>query len=196
MRRKSARYIRRSRRRFFFVFITVLLLLFFFVQKRLPLIEAELFQAAMMRHSESVITKTVENALDAAFVQTDDSTVLLNHTVLAHIKRDLTVQLQKKLNGRICVWVPIGNLCRISLLNGHGVKIPVMFFVQSAVNIAFDTQFETAGINRTRYGADMVVTAQLYSPLAAVHGHVTVETRFPIYEAVLSGEVPQYVSVP
>ena len=196
MRRKSARYIRRGRRRLFLVSVMLLFLLFFYIQRRLPIVQAELYEAAMTRHGESVITKTVGNALDADFVQTDANTVILDHTVLAQAKSELTSQLQKRLDGKICVWVPFGNLCRSPLLNGHGVKIPVVLFVQSTVQIAFDPQLEAAGINRTRYGVDMVITAKLYSLSAAVSGCVTVETRFPIYDAVLSGEVPQYISVP
>ena len=175
--------------------LLLIISMLFYAQSRLPLVQSALFEAAMQRHGERIITKTVENAFDASVIEMAENTVELDTKALMHAKSALTEKLQRKLNGKVCAWVPLGNLTGAALLNGHGVKVPVVFSVESAVRVSFDAGLDSAGINRTRYGVTMTVTAQLYGLSVAVPGCVTVETHFPVYETVLEGAVPQYISV-
>ena len=192
MRRRFAR--RRGRRLKAVFFLLLIAALSFWVEKRLPLVEPELFSNALCRRAETVIAKTVPLCFEKLSVHTDQDIVLPDTYTLSKIKAELTTTLQRKLSRNICMWIPVGNLTGLMLFNGHGPRIPVMLSVESAVQITFETEMEAAGINRTRYGLCMNVSAKLYGVSVAFPGSAEVETRYPVYEAVLEGKVPQVVT--
>lgn len=198
MRRRTARRCRRLRFRTALVLCAVFWsVLSVWAEKRLPLIGTALQEAAMMRHAEKVIAQTVPDYLETLSVQTEDTLVLPDTYAQSRVKAALTCDLQEKLSGKVYAWVPVGNLTGLMLLNGHGMKVPVVIAAECAVQIAYETEMEAVGINRTRYGVYMTVSARLYSTSVSVPACVTTETQYPVYEAVLEGEVPQTaVSLP
>ena len=198
MQRRTARRRRRLRLRTALVLCAVFWsFLSIWAEKRLPLIGTAVQEAALTRHAEKVVAQTVPDYLETISVQTEDALVLPDTYAQSRVKAALTCDLQEKLSGKVYAWVPVGNLTGLMLLNGHGVKIPVAIAAECTVQIAFETEMEAVGINRTRYGAYLAVSVRLYSASVSVPVCVTAETRYPVYEAVLEGEIPQTaVSLP
>lgn len=198
MRRLSIRRYRRKRRlslrKLLVLCVLLSVILGACAEKRLPQVKAEIHEAALRGFAEEEIAETVPEYLQALAVQPENGLVTLDTYALSTAKAELTCALQEKLNGKACAWVPFGNLTGLMLLNGHGVKVPVVFSVEGTVSVEFESALESAGINRTRYAVNMRVSATLHSLSAAAPGSVTVETAYPVYEAVLEGQVPQYVS--
>lgn len=198
MRRYSR--IRRRRRRFsrfrkFFLIAVVITVLFgACTERRLPLVKEELQQAALRSYAQEVIAETVPAYLEGISAAVEGDLTVPDTYTMSRVKSELVCELQEKLCGKTTAWVPFGNLTGLMLLNGHGVKVPVVFSVEGTVSVDFASELTDAGINRTRYAIVMTVTAELHSHSAAMPGSVTVETAYPVYEAVLTGEVPQYIS--
>ena len=195
MRRKYVQRRRRHRLRLVFFFLMFCFgLSALWSEKQLARVQPDLYEAVLSRKAETVIAKAVPQYLEQLSVQTDGKVLLPDTYALSEVKAELTTALQRKLSGKTCVWIPAGSLTGIMLLNGHGPKVPVVLSVESAVQVTFETDMEAVGINRTRYGLCLSVFARLYSFSVSVPCSTTVETIYPVYEAVLEGEVPQVVT--
>ena len=197
--RRYSRIRRRKRRfsgfrRFFLIAVLIAVLFGACAERRLPLVKEELHQAALKGYAQEVIAETVPAYLEALSAAAEGSLTVLDTYAMSRVKAELITELQGKLCGKTTAWVPFGNLTGLMLLNGHGVKVPVVFSVEGAVSVDFASELTDAGINRTRYAVVMTVAAELHSHSAAMPGSVTVEADYPVYEAVLTGEVPQYIS--
>ena len=191
-RRLSRRTARGRRLMGLFLLFSVLTVVY--AESRLPALKTDIQQAALGAFARERITETVQAYLLEQPVELTDALVSLHTYTLGMMKSDLTVALQKALHDTATAWVPVGNLTGLALLNGHGFKIPVFFAVDGVVSVDFESTLTSAGINRTKYGVMMTVTAELYSASVAFSEVVTVTTTYPIYESVLEGEVPRYAS--
>lgn len=182
------------RRRLFVLLIFLFGITFWFAESRLPAVKEDLQQSALRRFAVERIAETVESALPETVCLEDGATLELDTYTLSTMQSTLTKKLDNALSGTAIEWVPVGNLSGISLLNGHGFKIPVFFSVNGVAMVRFDNGFDSAGINRTRYTITMTVTAELYSASVTFPETVTVTTSYPIYESVTQGEVPRYAA--
>ena len=88
------------------------------------------------------------------------------------------------------VSVPLGSVTGLTLLSGHGPRIPVRILPLGSVNASFHTDFQTAGINQTRHRISLTLTAamQLVIPTGAQKMEVT--TQVAMAESIIVGEVP------
>ena len=189
------RYRRRRDRRGRKRRMLVLLLLaagFVFAELRLPAMKAELRTAALTAHAQRCIAKTVPNYLPQTVCEKDGAETTFSAYTLGTLEAELTEALQKRLNGTARAWVPVGNLTGLVLLNGRGVKIPVRFAVESAVSVRFESTLTGAGINRTAYKTTVHIEAKLFTAETDGAKPVAVTAVYPVYEAVLAGDVPQY----
>lgn len=181
-------------RRWLLLCVFSMVLLSVYVEIKLPALRPELQQAALQSYAQEHIAETVEPFLSGNAAFSDETLVSLDTYTLNCIKSDLTLELQKALAGKAVIWVPLGNLTGLSLLNGHGIKIPVVFTVEGAADIQLVSALSAAGINRTQYRVDMVITVELFCSSTAYPDTVTVTTGYPVYETVQEGEVPQFYS--
>lgn len=186
--RNGKKHGRRRRAVCFALFILV----FIFAELRLPAVKNELRTAALTAHAQSEIAKTMQAYLPQSVCEKDGAETILTTYALGVLEAELMENLQKSLNGTAKARVPLGNLTGLVLLNGRGVKIPVRFSVESAVSVRFESSLTGAGINRTAYKTTVHIEAKLYTAERDSTEPVTVTAVYPVYEAVLAGEVPQY----
>ena len=175
MYRYRRRRYKRGRKRRVLAFL-LLVFAFVFAELRLPAMKAELRTAAL---PQTVCEK-------------DGAETALSTYALGVLEAELTDALRKSLNGTAKAFVPLGNLTGLMLLNGRGMKIPVRFSVESAVSVRFESVLTGAGINRTAYRTVLHIEAVLFTAERDGAEPVTVTAAYPVYEAVLAGDVPQY----
>ena len=185
MYRYRRRRYKRGRKRRVLAFL-LLVFAFVFAELRLPAMKAELRTAALTAHAQGCIAKTV------TVCEKDGAETALSTYALGVLEAELTDALQKNLNGTAKAFVPLGNLTGLMLLNGRGMKIPVRFSVESAVSVRFESVLTGAGINRTAYRTVLHIEAVLFTAERDRAEPVTVTAAYPVYEAVLAGDVPQY----
>lgn len=166
-----------------------------FANHRLPLLHEDAAYAALNRYAHEKLSKTVTDHLSEVRAMNEGDLVLQDTYQLNQIKSTLITELQRELAGKTAVWIPFGNLTGVSLLHGHGFKIPLVFSVDGYADISFRTQLSGAGINRTQYSVIMEITAEVYSLSSQLPVRVTVCSGYPIYEGVLEGDIPQYRAV-
>lgn len=191
MYRYRRRRVRRGRRRRVLMFL-LLVSVFVFAELRLPAMKAELRTAALTAHAQKKIAQTAAEVLPQTACEKDGAETVLTTYALGVLEAELTDALQKNLNGTAKAWVPLGNLTGLTLLNGRGVKIPVRFSVESAVSVRFESTLIGAGINRTAYRTVLHIEATLFTAERDGAEPITVTAVYPVYEAVLAGDVPQY----
>ena len=170
----------------------LLVFAFVFAELRLPAMKAELRTAALTAHAQGCIAKTVPEYLPQTVCEKDGAETALSTYALGVLEAELTDALRKSLNGTAKAFVPLGNLTGLMLLNGRGMKIPVRFSVESAVSVRFESVLTGAGINRTAYRTVLHIEAVLFTAERDGAEPVTVTAAYPVYEAVLAGDVPQY----
>lgn len=187
MYRYRRRRYKRGRKRRVLAFL-LLVFAFVFAELRLPAMKAELRTAALTAHAQGCIAKTVPEYLPQTVCEKDGAETALSTYALGVLEAELTDALRKSLNGTAKAFVPLGNLTGLMLLNGRGVKIPVRFSVESAVSVRFESVLTGAGINRTV----LHIEAVLFTAERDGADPVTVTAAYPVYEAVLAGDVPQY----
>ena len=191
MYRYRRRRYKRGRKRRVLAFL-LLVFAFVFAELRLPAMKADLRTAALTAHAQGCIAKTVPEYLPQTVCEKDGAETALSTYALGVLEAELTDALRKSLNGTAKAFVPLGNLTGLMLLNGRGMKIPVRFSVYSAVSVRFDSVLTGAGINRTAYRTVLHIEAVLFTAERDGVEPVTVTAAYPVYEAVLAGDVPQY----
>ena len=179
---------------YFFILLLLFICFTVFTEYRVPAFQTHAMQAALERFAEEKIAENVPEFLSESAALQDDKCVLLDTYSLNQIKCSLTKKLQKALTGRVSVWIPIGSLTDSVLLQGRGFKIPIKFSVDGTADISFASDLSSAGINRTKYSVDLIVTTKLYGFSTKVQNCITVQSCYPLYESVLEGDVPSYIS--
>ena len=118
------------------------------------------------------------------------SAVSADVTALNDLKAGTLLRLSRALNGKATARIPIGSLTNIGILNGRGPKVPVKLKLEGTADIAFRTDFSSAGINQSCHRITMTVTATVYSQSNRFEARVTDKTETVLAETVLVGEVP------
>ena len=97
----------------------------------------------------------------------------------------------------IKIGIPLGSIISNGILSGKGPNINITMLPTGSVNTGFATEFENAGINQTRHRVYLTLTAyvMIVAPLSG--SGITVETRVPITEMIIVGNVPDtYINIP
>ena len=89
------------------------------------------------------------------------------------------------------VEIPLGAALGIRFLSGFGPRITVQILPVGAVHTSFDTELATAGINQTRHKIFMMLRATVSLIIPTGSQVVEVESRVPVTESIIIGEVPQ-----
>ncbi len=185
--------LRFKRKVLFAVVVFLFLFVVLFTENRVPSFRAAAMEAALERFAQEKISENVPEYLSERTAQYEEKIVLLDTYHLNQLKNDLTKRLQRELTGKTVIWVPFGSLTGSTFLHGRGLNIPIVFSVSGTVDISFVSNLCEAGINRTKYSVEMVITGHLYSLSAQAAECVSVQSCYPLYEAVLEGEIPSYV---
>lgn len=89
------------------------------------------------------------------------------------------------------VEIPLGAGLGVRFLSGFGPRIRVQILPVGAVHTSFDTQLETAGINQTRHKIFLTLRATVSLIIPTGSQLVEVESKIPIAESIIVGDVPQ-----
>lgn len=95
------------------------------------------------------------------------------------------------------VRVPMGSLLGSQILSEFGPDIEIKVLPIGMSKVNFKTEFESAGINQTKYKVFLVMDSQarILAPFSV--DDIRVESSLLIAEAIIVGEVPEsYINVP
>ncbi len=118
------------------------------------------------------------------------SAVSANTAALNALKAGVLSRLEKSLNGTVTAWIPVGSLTEIGIFNGRGPGVPVKLKLESSVDVSFQTEFCSAGVNQSCHRITMTVTASAYSQSQRFEALVEEHTETVLAETVVIGEVP------
>ena len=92
--------------------------------------------------------------------------------------------------------VPIGTLSGINSLNGRGFDVELRLHQLGAVSTQFLSEFESCGINQSKYRVYIQIKVELSAVMAVKTTDITVDYQYLIGEKVVVGAVPNtYFSV-
>lgn len=108
----------------------------------------------------------------------------------------IRVQESLRLVQREKVRIPLGQVLGSQLLAAIGPWIAISILPVGTVNTTVMDYFETAGINQLRHRIYLDIEAYVRIVVPLVSSSVVVNTRMPIAEAIILGDVPRvYVAV-
>ena len=163
-------------------------------------ISPELTQEAARGYVLEALAQAVEEELEAqddAYIQAqrDENgqvlTVEADAAALNRLKAGVLERLVPRLKGRARVWVPVGSLTPVALLNGRGFCLPVQLGLEGSADVSFNTQLLSAGVNQSLHRVTMTVRAQVYSQSQRFSACVEEETATVLSETLVVGPVPQ-----
>ena len=88
--------------------------------------------------------------------------------------------------------IPLGSLVG-GLVTGRGPNIKIKIPMNSTVETALSSDFESAGINQTRHTIDLDVTVTIYAVIQGVDTAIKVQTSCAVTENILVGKVPNWM---
>jgi sporulation protein YunB len=94
--------------------------------------------------------------------------------------------------GQEGIYIPVGSIFGSEILAGLGPKIKVTIIPIGSISTDFTTEFENAGINQTRHKIYMVMQAQVRIVIPLGSETARIDTRVPITETIIVGDVPDY----
>lgn len=192
--------------RFYIYFLLLLIILsmaLFFVEERIRPMVKTIGQAKAESIAMDVINKAVKDALgydgykDLFYVITDNNkriamvepnTVKINNLVSGTIEL-----VQNRLNklGTAETYIYFGSVFNSQLLANVGPKIKIRLYPVGSVSVDYNTTFDKAGINQTRYMLELVVNVKMQMVAPFISDSVMVSNNVPIAEMIIVGDVPQ-----
>ena len=120
-----------------------------------------------------------------------DSAALNNwkETLVENVEAALENETYEKL-------IPIGTLLDSVVLYGRGPKVPIKVTLGGFIHADIETDFDSAGINQTRYGVYLKVRFHVNTYLPFCNTVVETENRILLSEYVTVGDVPSLYTVP
>ncbi len=99
---------------------------------------------------------------------------------------------QERLEGidSIGVSLPAGTLSGAALLSGRGARLKAYIEPLGAVTSRLESRFEAAGVNQTRYIAELELRAQIRVLIGGRAETAEVSCALPLCEAIVVGAVP------
>ncbi len=180
----------------------VFLLFTAFSERGLSSISEELTREAAKGYLTEAINRAVTDSLqggEGPFQEVCEkegqvSAVFADMQALNELKSRILSRLSESLNKTARVHVPIGSLTEIGLFNGRGFSVPLRLKLEGSADVAFQTEFLSAGVNQTCHRITMVVRAQAFSQSKRFETYAQQETSTVLCETVIVGEVPQFAA--
>lgn len=199
-RRRVRRTAKRRRWKLFLWLLAVVVLVFgCFAEKGLSSVSEELTQEAARGYLTKTVNQAVNNNLkkvESSFteIQREEGEISAIYTdpeALNQLKTTILSELTESLNGFAELSVPAGSLTNISVLNGRGFPVPIRLNFEGTADIAFHTEFLSAGINQTCHRVTMVVHAQVFSQSKRFQTYAETESSTVLSETVIVGKIPK-----
>lgn len=163
-------------------------------------VSPELIQEAARGYVLECVSQAVDAELEAGeapfvTVERDSagrvSLVSADQERLNGLRAGVLERLSRSLKGRATVYVPVGSLTGVGLLNGRGVPVPIKMQIEGSAVVEFSTEFTGAGLNQTCHRLVMTVRARAYSPSRRFETSVETEASTVLAETMVVGEVPE-----
>lgn len=200
----------RQRRKAGCFFIIMILVLSLFVTGLLLSRIHSVFEIRAVAFANGVATQAVNDAThdymaehnisydSFVMLKTDDTntptaleadTGMMN-SFRADITEKIAQHVESNVNGTI--FIPIGSLLGNDLFNGMGYNIPVKVAPTNIVDVDFEDEFTSVGINQMKHSMYLKAKISISIMTSAMHTNETVEVKFPIADTVIMGKVPNY----
>lgn len=165
--------------------------------------------------ARQIVSRTVSEAIrEKLYKETNAQNLLLMETgsdgsikmvqantqAINRLLSGLSYELQQKYKSGVMeqnVSVPLGSLLGSRILSQLGPSIKLSIVPSAVSHMDFVTEFETQGINQTKYKVYVVVSteARVLAPFST--DKIEVENTVLIAEAIILGDVPSsFVNVP
>ncbi|MFI3325406.1 MAG: sporulation protein YunB [Clostridia bacterium] len=184
------------------IYILSFIIFFCFCETRVKLLPTEYLQINANEFAQNAINKVIEKkfsdidtAYNILYDETDLSILEANASEINSLKSDLVVEINKSLNGNNFTFIPIGNLLSYTLLNGYGFKIPVNMYYVGSCEVTLVSEFESSGINQTRYSLTAVIDANVCTASLTNNATSSASVEYLLCEIVFVGEVPNYKTI-
>lgn len=113
---------------------------------------------------------------------------------LNRLRAGVLERLSRDLRGQVTVYVPVGSLTGIGLLNGRGFPVPLKMRLEGSATAEFSTDFISAGLNQTCHRLSFTVRAQAYSPSRRFETAVEAQSVTVLAETMVVGQVPKLIT--
>lgn len=172
---------------------------------RISNVRKELINYAARNAASAAVTAGIENSLDTDRVRYDDlikfgrdsNGNIVSVTTDAYYLNKIGNNIGDKIDEHInqmksyVLKIPFSVLFHEQLINGRGLKMPIVFVMTGITTTDFENEFTSAGVNQTHHRIMMNITVNAY----VIHsGNVTVvpyETNVCIAESIVVGITPQ-----
>lgn len=172
---------------------------------RISNVRKELINYAAKNAASAAVTVGIENSLDTDRVRYDDlikfgrdsNGNIVSVTTDAYYLNKIGNNIGDKIDEHInqmksyVLEIPFSVLFHEQLINGRGLKMPIVFVMTGITTTDFENEFTSAGVNQTHHRIMMNITVNAY----VIHsGNVTVvpyETNVCIAESIVVGITPQ-----
>jgi len=197
---------------YIFLFLTVFILGFIFYYWQT--IVAPAIDSIAEIKARALVTQIVNESINEQFSEESDATELLiiktnnegkvemvqsNTKAINALITELSKEIQRRYIAieRFNLEVPLGTILGSRLLSQTGPNIDMKILPLSVSAMDFRTEFETEGINQTKYKVYVILEsrAKVLAPFSTKT--LELQTTILIAEAVILGDVPSsYVIVP
>ena len=142
--------------------------------------------------SEAVSKKMLVNEFENLLITKTDNqgkiTMIQANTSLMNklaVETSLAIQREIENMGTSGLKIPLSNVFHSQLFANIGPRINIQIQPAGSVNVDFNTEFEEAGINQTRWRTYLIVktNVQMVSPLAK--DIIDVTTNIPVSETII-----------
>ncbi len=188
----------------FLLIVFLIIGVFIFVEKNLQetiltVANARAVQAATETINQAVATKVADNVDYRELiytVQDSNGRVVLmqaNTVKLNKIAADTTLEVQRRLRelGNERFNIPLGQAFGSKILASFGPLIRITIVPVGTVQVKVLDDFVEAGINQTKHRLLLDIKARVRVVIPLASSEAVVETRVPLTETIIVGEVPQ-----
>jgi len=124
------------------------------------------------------------------------SALSVNHNMVNSIKSEIAMQVSHKLNlqDEYPVHVPIGAFMNNIYLMGKGPRIKFILVQRGCVQVDFEHEFQTAGVNQVLHTLKINLDADVALMLPFYDTHTYMKTSAILAQTLINGNIPEYIS--
>ena len=166
-------------------------------------------QTVSARHATNLATRIIHEAVDAQIlkhnytytdfvtVQTDEAgrvqSLAVNPATVNRLKAEVALEVEKRVSAihETRVQVPYAAFLSDDASVGFGPRLTLELAPVGYCIVDFENTFLAEGINQTKHQVDIVVKANFAMMMAYAGSGVTVQTRVPVAQTVIVGNVPE-----
>lgn len=145
------------------------------------------------------VTQDMENSCDEEFLDftVDENGYISMVSANTVYMNDFSARMTKAVHENLCeiegerVKLPLGSIVGSSLLSQVGPEVNLKIEPVGNASVNFITEFETGGINQTKYKVYMEVSGKIKPVVPFVEELYEVNTVVPVAETVIVGRVPE-----